>query len=167
MPEQTMRHPMACDADAYWRCVFDEEYNTRLYLERLHFRECTLLEQHDEGDHIRRRMRLNPPPANLPGPVAKVIGDLSWVEEGTFDKKAKRYAFVITPASKPDKTRISGEIWCEPRGPNAVDRCARLEVEVKIMLVGGIIEGRVFDDTRRSYEEAARFTGQYVKEKGW
>ena len=167
MPEQTMRHPMDCDADAYWRCVFDAEYNSRLYLERLQFRECTLLEQHDEGDRIHRRMRLNPPPADLPGPVAKVIGDLSWIEEGTFDKKTKRYAFVITAASKPDKTHISGEIWCEPRGAKAVDRCARLKVEVKIMLVGGLIEGRVFDDTRKSYEEAARFTGQFVREKGW
>ena len=31
----------------------------------------------------------------------------------------------------------------------------------------GLVEGRVFDDTRKSYETAARFTSEYVREKGW
>lgn len=170
MPEHVMKHPMECDTDTYWKCVFDEEYNTRLYMDQLHFRECTLLEQKDEGDRIRRRVRLNPAPADLPGPLQKVLGDLSWVEEGTFDKKTKRYAFVITPASKPERTHISGEVWCEPigdLGDKKVNRCARLKVEVKIMLVGGLVENRVFDDTRKSYETAARFTTEFVREKGW
>jgi hypothetical protein len=82
-------------------------------------------------------------------------------------KKTKRYAFVITPASKADKTHISGEVWCEAKGDQKVDRCARLKVEVKIMLVGGLVESRVFDDTRKSYETAARFTSEFAREKGW
>lgn len=167
MPEQIMRHPMECDTDTYWRCVFDDEYSRRLYVEQLHFREFTVLEQKEDEARIHRKLRLNPPPADLPGPIQKVIGDLSWVEEATFDKKTQRYAFVITPASKPDRTHISGEVWCEPKGDKRVERCARLKVEVKIMLVGGLVEHRVFDDTRKSYEAAARFTGQYVREKGW
>jgi hypothetical protein len=167
MPEIVIRHTMRCDAAAYWKCVFDEDYNRRLYVERLGFRECTRLEQTDTGTAMRRKVRLNPPPTDLPGPVAKVVGDLSWVEEGSWDRATDRYTFRITPASLPDKTKISGELWCEARGAGQIERIARIDVEVKVMIVGALVEKRIIEDTRKSYDEAARFTEQYVKEKGW
>ncbi len=167
MPETEFRHTMDCDPDTYWRCVFDDEYNTRLYRDLLKFREVTVLAQEDKGDVKTRKLRLNPPPADLPGPVAKVVGDLSWTEEGTFDKKTGRYRFKITPASLPEKTHISGEIWCEPRGDKKCERIAKMNVEVKVFMVGGLIEKRIIDDTKKSYEAAAKFTGEYVREKGW
>jgi hypothetical protein len=166
MPEQTMRHAMACSADTYWKCVFDEEYNRRLYVDELKFRDLKTLEQEEKGDTIRRKLYLNPPPADLPGPVAKVVGDLSWVEEGTYDKKTGRYRFKVTTASMPDKTHIDGEIWCEPKG-NGVERIAKSKVEVKVFMVGGIVEKRILDDMKKSYEVAASFTDRFVKEKGW
>jgi hypothetical protein len=167
MPELVIRHTMRCDATQYWRCVFDEEYNRRLYLDRLHFREFALLEQTDAGASIRRRVRLNPPATDLPGPVAKVVGDVSWIEEGTWTRATDRYAFRTITASLPDKTRIAGELWCEPRGEGRVERIARIDVEVKVMIVGSIIEKVIADDIRRSYDEAARFTESFVVEKGW
>jgi hypothetical protein len=167
MPEQEIRHPMDCDVDTYWRCVFDEEYNRRLYLEVLRFRDFKLLSQEEKADKKTRRLYLNPPAADLPGPVAKVVGDLSWHEEGSFDAKTKRYRFKVIPASLPDKTHIEGEIWCEPRGDKKCERIAKTNVEVKVFMVGGLIEKRIIDDMRKSYEAAAKFTGEYVREKGW
>ncbi len=167
MSEVRIQHPMECSADTYWRCVFDAEYNRRLYMEALHFRECTVLEQKETESSISRKVKLNPPPADLPAPVAKLIGDLSWVEEGTFDKATKRYRFKITPASLPDKTHISGEIWAEATGEKSCVRVAAMKIEVKVMLVGSVIEGRIAEDTKKSYAAAAPFTGQFVREKGW
>jgi hypothetical protein len=167
MPEQEIRHSMECDVDAYWKCVFDEEYNRRLYNEVLKFRDFRVISQTEEGPRRSRKIYLNPAVADLPGPIAKVVGDLSWHEEGTFDATTKRYAFQIIPASLPDKSTITGEIWCEPRGPKSVERIARLRAEVKVFMVGGLIEKRIFDDTRKSYEAAARFTSEFVREKGW
>ncbi|MBK7402471.1 MAG: DUF2505 domain-containing protein [Myxococcales bacterium] len=168
MPEQEIRNSMDCSVDAYWKCVFDEEYNRRLYLEALKFREFKLLSQTDGANGSRsRKVYLNPPAADLPGPVAKVVGDLSWTEEGTWDPKTGRYKFKVTPASLPDKTRIDGEIWCEARGDKSCDRIAKAFVEVKVFMVGGIVEKRIIDDMKKSYENAARFTNQWVKEKGW
>jgi hypothetical protein len=167
MSDFTIRHAIDCDSDTYWKCVWDEEYNRRLYMDVLKFRECTRLSQEDKGDVITRRIRLNPPAVDLPAPVAKVIGDLSWVEEGTFDKKTGKYRVKVITGSMPDKTHISGELWCEPKGDKKCERIAKMSVEVKIFMVGGIVEKRIGDDMKKSYEAAAKFTSEYVKEKGW
>ena len=110
MPEIEIRHTLECDVDTYWKCVFDDEYNRRLYMDVLKFRECKTLSNEDRGATKTRKLHLNPPPADLPAPVAKVVGDLSWDEEGTFDTKTKRYRFKVKPASMPDKTTIENEI---------------------------------------------------------
>ena len=167
MSDFTIRHAIDCDSDTYWRCVWDEEYNRRLYMDVLKFRECTRLSQEDKGDVITRRIRLNPPAVDLPAPVAKVIGDLSWVEEGTFDKKTGKYRVKVITGSMPDKTHISGELWCESKGDKKCERIAKMNVEVKIFMVGGIVEKRIGDDMKKSYEAAAKFTNEWVKEKGW
>lgn len=168
MPDQESRNTMDCTPETYWKCVFDEEYNRRLYFDSLKFREFKQLSQTDGANGTRsRKLYLNPPPADLPAPVAKVVGDISWTEEGTYDPKTGRYKFKVTPASLPDKTHISGEIWCEPRGEKSCERIARASVEVKVFMVGGIVEKRILDDMRKSYEAAAKFTNQFVKEKGW
>jgi hypothetical protein len=167
MSELTIRHEIDCDADTYWRCVWDEEYNRRLYMDVLKFRECTRLMQEEKGDQISRRIKLNPPAVDLPAPVAKAIGDIGWIEEGTFDKKTGHYKVKVIPASLPEKTHIFGELWCESRGPKRVERIAKMNVEVKVFMIGGIVEKRIIDDMKKSYEAAAKFTNEYVKEKGW
>lgn len=167
MPVIEIRHAMECDVDTYWKCVFDEEYNRRLYTDRLKFREIKTISQSTTGDVWTRKLYLNPPPADLPGPVAKIIGDLSWHEEGSFDTKSKRYRFKVRPASLPEKTTIEGEIWCEARGDKKCERIAKTNIEVKVFMVGGIVEKRIEADMRKSYDEAAKFTNEFVKEKGW
>ena len=167
MPELMIRHTLKCDAEAYWRCVFDEQYNRRLYLDILKFREFKMLSHQETADGSTRRIHLNPPATELPAPVAKVVGDLSWVEDGTYTKATRRYRFKCIPASMPDKTQIAGELWCESRGPKTIERIARIKIEVKVFVVGALVEKRISEDTQRSYDEAAKFTEIYVKEKGW
>lgn len=167
MSDLLIRHAIDCDPDTYWKCVWDEEYNRRLYMDILKFRECTRLSQDDKGDVITRRIKLNPPPMDLPAAVTKVIGDVSWIEDGTFDKKTGKYRVKVLTSSMPDKTHISGELWCEAKGDKKCERIAKMSVEVKIFMVGGIVEKRIVEDMKKSYEAAAKFTNEYVKEKGW
>lgn len=166
MGDHEIRHTLDCDIDTYWRCVFDEEYNRRLY-EVLKFRDFKYVAQENRGENKYRKMYLNPPPADLPAPVAKVIGDISWHEEGTWDAKTKRYKFKILPASLPDKTHINGEVWCESRGDKKCERVAKTSIEVKVMIVGGMVEKHIAADMKKSYDVAAKFTNDFVKEKGW
>jgi hypothetical protein len=168
MPEITLRHEFDCDEETYWeKITFDPEFNRRLYLEVLRFPGYDLLEQKDDDDKRTRRVRIDPPLGNLPGPVKKAIGDkFSYVEEGTFDKTTRRYRFKITPSTMADKTKNFGELWVEKMGDKKIARVARVTVEVKVFMVGGMVEEKISHDLKHSYEEAAKFTREFLKEKG-
>jgi hypothetical protein len=168
MPEITLRHEFECDEDTYWqKLTFDPEFNRRLYLEVLRFPGYTLVDQHDDEQKLTRKVHIDPPLGNLPGPVKKAIGDkFSYVEEGTFDKKARRYTFKITPSTMADKTKNFGELYCEKLGDKRIARVAKITVEVKVFMIGGMVEEKIMTDLRHSYDTAAKFTREYVKEKG-
>jgi hypothetical protein len=169
MPDVKIRHELDCDAETYWmKCVFNDDYNKRLYLDTLKFPEFKLLEQEDAGDTIRRKLHLSPSLEGMPGPVKKAMGDkFSWIEEGTLDKKTNRYTFKITPSSMADKTKNNGVLYTESIGDKKIARLAEILIEVKVFLVGGMIEEKIISDLKASYEAAARFTNEYVKEKGY
>lgn len=168
MPEITLRHEIDTDEETYWsKCVFDAEFNRKLYIEGLKFPVWKLLDSKDDDAKLWRRVQVDPPMGNMPGPVKKVIGDrLSYVEEGTFDKKAKRYRFAVTPSTLADKTKVAGEMWAEKLGDKKIARIAKISVEVKVFMVGGLVEDRIIGDLRSSYEKGASFTNQYIKENG-
>jgi hypothetical protein len=169
MTDLTLKHELNCDADTYWqKCVFDAEYNRRLYFEELKFRKYEVVEQRDTGDTIVRRVKAEPETGNIPGPVKKVFGDsFGYVEEGTFDKKDQRYEFHTSPAAFADKVKISGSLVCEPLGDKRVNRITRVHIEVKVFMIGGMIEERIIADIKHSYAKAAELTNAWVKEKGY
>ena len=169
MPEITIRHDLACDTDTYFlKCLFDAEYNQRLFIDQLKFPGYKVLEQKDEGDTISRRIHISPPLEGFPAPVKKAVGDsFSYVEEGTYNKKTKRYAFKVVPSAMADKSKTVGELWCEPLGDKKIARIAKILVEVKVFMIGGMVEEKIIADLKSSYNAAATFTDAFVKEKGY
>jgi hypothetical protein len=168
MSDLTLRHEMNCDADTYWeKCVLDEGYNQRLFLEGLRFKSYELVEQKDLGDTVTRRAKADPQPPNVPAAVKKVIGEsFGYVEDGTYDRKTKIYTFKTTPNAFGDKVKISGTMQCESIGEKKVARITKIHLEVKVFMVGGMIEDRIVADMKDSYAKAADFTNLWVKEKG-
>jgi len=168
VPEITLRHEIDTDEDTYWaRCVFDVPFNEKMYLGALHFPQWKILDSKEDDAKIWRRVQVDPPTGDLPGAVKKVIGDrLSYVEEGTFDKKTKRYSFKVTPSTLADKTKVAGEMWAEKLGDKKIVRLTRISVEVKVFMVGGLVEDRITSDLRSSYDKGTAFTNQYIKENG-
>ncbi len=168
MPSVTMRHEFETDEDTYWsKIVFDETFNKKMYEGHLKMPAWKILDQKEDDAKLTRRVQVEPDAGNLPGPVKKVIGDkLSYVEEGTFDKKSKRYSFVVHPSALPEKTKISGEMWVEKIGDKKIARIAKMSVEVKVMLVGGMVEERILSDLRASYDKGSSYTNQFIKENG-
>jgi hypothetical protein len=103
----------------------------------------------------------------MPAPVKKLLGDrLSYVEEGTFDKKTKRYSFKVTPSTLAEKTKVAGEMWVEKIADKKVARVTKITVEVKVFVVGGMVEDRILADLRASYDKGTTFTNQYIKQHG-
>ena len=162
----TSRDEFDCDEATFWhKCTFSEEFSKRLYMDVLKFPGWKLLEQKEEGGILTRRVHIDPPLVGLPGPVVKVVGDrFSYVEEGRFDEKAKRYTFTVKPSTAADKAKTTGELWTEKLGENRCVRYAKVDVEVKMFVVGGLLEEKILSDLKKSYQETARFIGQYLKE---
>jgi hypothetical protein len=169
MQEIVIRHEMNCDEDTYWyKCVFDAAYNDQLYLHELKFPQYHLDKFEETETSIHRVVRVAPKIPPLPGPVKKVIGDgLAYTETGTFDRKKKRYVFTATPNSMGEKAKTSGEMWVETLGEKKIARVARVSVDVKVFMVGGLIEDQILGSLRSSYERAASFTNEWVKTKGY
>lgn len=163
-----IRHDLDCTGEDYWeKAVLVREYNERLYAEVLKFPKFDLLEQRDEGDLVHRKVFIEPPLGGLPGPAKKVIGDkMTYVEEGTYNRKTGRYKFRVTPSTLPDKVKVEGEMWCEPRGEGKCTRHARVQVDVKVFVVGGLIEEKIASDLKDSYTKAVPFTAEWLKSRG-
>jgi hypothetical protein len=164
----TVRHVFNTDVDTYWNEIFfSPEYNERLYREALGFKDFAVLELTGERGQRRTRKMRTEPAAEAPAVVKKLIGDsLSYTESGSFDPAAKVWTYTIQTSKLSDKVHIGGRLWAEPRGDKKLERCAEIEVDVKIFGVGGTIEKFIEKTTRDSYENATRFTNQFIAEKG-
>ena len=172
MPVLTLRHEIHCDEDTYWdKCVFDPEYNRRLFFDELKFKSFEVVEQKEVGDKILRKVKAEPQTGNLPGPIKKAIGDsFGYTEDATFARKAKVFTFKTTPGGFPDKVKIHGTMRCErlgAEGDKKVTRITEVHVDVKVFMIGGLIEDRIVADLKSSYAKAADFTNAWVKEKGY
>lgn len=165
MPEVTLRHEIDTDEDTFWtKIVFDESFNKKLYEGALAFPGWKLLDSKEDDAKIIRRVQVDPPVSDLPGPLKKVIGDrLAYIEDGTFDKRAKRYHFKVTPSTTADKTKVNGELWVEKISDKKIRRLCKISVEVKIFMVGGMVEERILSDLRAFYDNSTAFTNEYLK----
>lgn len=169
MPDITLQHEIDTDEDTFWsKIVFDESFNKKLYIEGLKFPQWKLLEQKDDDAKITRRVLVEPATGDLPGPIKKAIGGdkLAYTEEGTFDKKTKRYSFKTTASLMADKTKVAGELWVEKIGEKKIRRICKIHVEVKIFMVGGMVEDRILKDLKSSYDASTAVTNKYIKEQG-
>lgn len=167
MPEVTLRHEIETDEDTYWpKVVFDPSFNEEMYVKHLQI-GWKLLDQKEDDAKLTRRVHVEPPVGNLPGPLKKLIGDrLSYEEEGTFDKATRRYSFRVKPSTMAEKTKVSGEMWCERLGDKRIARVCRISVEVKVMMVGSMVEERILNDLRASYDKGTAFTNDWIRRNG-
>lgn len=165
----TISHVFNTDIDTFWDKVFyDDEYNRRLFLEGLGFKSFEQLSLEELPDGKKRRKIRTEPTAEAPAAVRKLIGDsLAYTEEGTFDPKTRRIQYSVVPSKLADKIITNGEFWVEARGDKKCERFTVVDLNVKIMLVGGAVEGFVEKTTRDNYDKAAAFTNKWLAEKGY
>ncbi len=151
---------------AYWDTIFlDDAFNSRLFLERLHFSEYRVKSQETVGDEIRRVLVATPPMGELPGPLKKLIGEsVSYEERGVFNKTKRRYEFSVVPGRLADKVTIKGSLHFEPLSENSCRRIFEATISARILIVGSLLEKKIASDLERSQKAAARFTNEHAKE---
>lgn len=166
MPEVTLRHEIDTDEVTYWtKLVFDADFNRKMYMEHLGFPQWKLVELQDDADKATRRVSIEPPLGDLPAPLKKLAGNrFGYTEEGTLDKKAWRYSFRIVPSVMAEKARIVGNVHTETVGDKKIVRHCRISAEVKILMVGSMIEERLVTQLRSSYDRGVSFMNAFIKE---
>ena len=109
-----------------------------------------------DGGRVLRRVRcvLH---IDVSGVARSFIGDAdpAWVEEATWDPRAKRWDWVIRPEVHADLLSSSGTIELLPQRDETL-RTIRGEVKVRVPFYGGKVESWIVEGLTRSYEEEAQ-----------
>ncbi len=166
MAALNVAHDYDCSAETFFRrCVLDRSYNEELY-RTLGFPKFEWLELRDEGAKVHRKIRVQPTTGNLPGPIQKIVGEgISYVEEGTYDTEARRFDFRVFPSALGDKADVTGSLWCTDRNGGVV-RHARFDARIKVFGIGSLIEEKMLENYKRSFDAAAQFTAGYLERHG-
>lgn len=169
MAEVVLRHEIFCTEEDYWnKCVWTREFNEGLYVKTLGFPRYEVQGETDGADARTRRTFIEPPVGALPGPLKKAIGDkLSYVEEAAFSKTKRIYEFKVIPSAFPEKTKVWGNLFCEKWNGKSFTRVSKINVEVKVFGIGGLVEDRIMDDLRRSYDAGEKFTNDFATAGGF
>lgn len=167
MPDFRVEHVFNCSEDTFWSKVFfDEEYNRRLFFERLRFSAWRELERKENGNEVRRVIEAAPPIGDLPGPLKAVVGDnAGYQERGTLDRAGHRYTANVIPNRLADKITVRVEMFTIAEGSDRCRRIAQGSVTAKIFGVGGLLERKMVGDLEKSYTKSAEFTNEFIREK--
>ena len=163
MATLSVAHNYDCTAQTFFfDVILSQAYNTELYA-HLGFPHFSFLGVVQDGTKWHRKIRVTPNTGNVPALVQKIVGDgISYVEEGTLDTTTMRFEFRVLPTVFGDKADIRGSIWCTPREGGVV-RHARFDAHIKVFAVGSIIEEKMLENYKRSFDEAAVFTRGYLE----
>lgn len=165
MKEISFDHTFACDVDTFWdRIFFDPDFNRAMFKDHLGFPEWNATVKEDTAEARKQIVVVRPPiGGDIPAAVKRAIGDnFGYEEHGTFDKKTKRYSVEVKPNIAADKAQVKGEVWLEKIDDNKCRRLARFTIDVKIMMVGKVIEDQIAKNMSQSFDKGADFTNEWI-----
>ncbi|MBW2459554.1 MAG: DUF2505 family protein, partial [Deltaproteobacteria bacterium] len=141
-------HDIQCAVDTFWQLMLDEKYTRDLYLNELAFKELEVLELSDTV----RRLRCVPK-LNMPGPVAKLLGDrFSYEEQCTLDRTRSEWRWKLIPSTLASKIRVQGIVRVESLSD---DQCRRFDdatMEAKVFGIGKLLESSTEKEMQRTFD---------------
>lgn len=168
MADFRVEHAFNCSEETFWtKIFFDDEYNRRLFSERLKFSAWRELQREERDGKIYRTIEAAPPIGDLPGALKAVVGDnAGYQEKGVFDRAKRLYSVEVIPNRLADKINIKLQMTTTPDGDERCRRQVTGSVAAKIFGVGGMLEKKLIADMEKSYEKSAAFTNAFLAEKG-
>ena len=164
-----LHHLIHADVETYWRLFFDETFNDALFLGHLSEERYVVQELIRNPDGSIRRRTEHVPRVDTPEFVRLLLGESpGFVEVGSYDPKAHRYTIDVVPrfTMRDGSTRTHLELWTEARGSTHCERIVEVDNEVKAFGVGGLVELFIRHQTRKAYDEFARFTNRWISDHG-
>ncbi len=163
MAEIRIEHLINCDQETFYgKIFFSREFNQSLYTEGLEFPSFEILELKETPSEIIRVWKVTPRSGKMPAALEKLAGDLSYREEGKFEKATRIYNLKVTPGRMAKKVTIEGELTTEPAGDGKLKRIFKLNVNAKIFGVGRLVEKQIVGDMRNSYDRSANFLNEWI-----
>lgn len=168
MADARIIHELDCTVDTFWDRIFlDDAFNERLHKTHLGFADWKVIEREPTQTGLRRVVQVAPRVGELPAALKKVVGDnIRYRERGQYDSAERKYRVEVAPSALGGKLTINGEVTCEPVGEARCRRIFTVRVEAKIFGLGSLLENRIITEMQRSYEQAAAFTNDYLRESG-
>jgi hypothetical protein len=157
-------HEIHCNEATFWELFLDKDFNTKLYREGLEFNEWELLDQSETDTVVKRRTRGKPKLKNVPGPVAKILGDsFGYTEAGQMDKAKKVWTWTLTPTVMADKIRQEGTLRIESLGEGKIRRTVEMVVEAKVFGIGGMLESTAEKQLKDGWDDSAKFMNKWLE----
>lgn len=123
-----------------------------------------LLDQHTDGDTVRRRVRYAFT-GHLSSAVTAVVDSakLTWVEDSTTDRRTHRTTFRIVPDHYTDRLQCDGAFTLEPEGAGS-RRVAEGDLRVRFPLVGSRVERAIVSGLEEHAEAVAKAAAAWLAE---
>lgn len=161
-----MRQEIHCDVATFWHHFFDPELSRRLFIEGLEFPAYSTVRQDETPTKIERTVAIEPK-LTLPAPLAKAFGSsFKYTEEGTFDKASGVWRWRMISGTLPDKIRVTGTLRVVPLGEKKVAREVEIDIEAKVMLLGGLIEETFKKQLSAGWERSAVVQNEWLAAAG-
>jgi hypothetical protein len=167
MLQVRISHVHDCNEETFWKLFFDDGYNQRLFKVALGFPRFEQLKFEESETEIRRVTSVVPAVGDLPRALKKLVGDgFGYEEHGVFDKQARRFSINVVTSRLADRITFQGVLFTEPMTDRSSRRRYEGTVDARIFGVGGLLEKRLAADLEARYADSARFTNEYIAEKG-
>ena len=146
--------------ETYEKLYFDEPFNVALCEAVKLARSVIKLENDDKTFH--RIVKVGPD-RDIPKPVAKVLkaDRIEYEEHNTYTFGTYKGEWKTIPMMLANKVKSAGTYSFTQKGDDVL-RIVEGDIDIKILGVGGMIEKFICADVERSYDDAARFTQQWI-----
>lgn len=162
MLEFTVEHKLHCTPERHWELFWDCPWTEELIVKGLGFASCECGEPVEDGDELRRQMRVTPK-INVPAAVAKLLGPrLAYTEKGVFDTKTERFKFDTILSVLADRIKMGGTVSIKDHGDGTCTRVTELWTEAKIFGIGGLVERAAESNLRDGWAESARWINEWL-----
>ena len=166
MPTVTFTHDIHCDEETFWKIFLDPEFNERLYKDALQFPDWKQVSLDETDAKITRVTAGQPKLDDVPGPVAKIIGNgFRYTETGVLDKATKLWTWKLVPSMLADKVKQEGKMTIKPAGDGKVKRSVELFIEAKVFPISGMLESTTEKNMRAGWDKSAAFMNEWIKKK--
>ena len=164
MPTVTFTHEIHCNEETFWKIFLDPEFNERLYKDGLGFPDWKQVSLEEKDGKVVRTTAGQPKLDDVPGPVAKIIGNgFRYTETGTLDQATKTWTWKLVPSMLADKVKQEGKMKIAPAGEGKVKRSVELFIEAKVFPISGMLESTTEKNMRAGWEKSAAFMNDWIK----